>query len=197
MQDLSYLNRDLKKVVIMDTDAHHVRNQPENAIIIPKWTGDPNDQTLVQFIPFLEYMATMGFDDTRAVLKSFEGKYIPAEFAERERALRKKLEAKNADKKKPRSGGFSLGSLLGARSQPQDGVQTVGDAQAEGKMIWDQFREQGQKNYEALEKRIREEGATWLAERDAENKRLQEESMASLKSGMFGWFGSEKPSDKS
>lgn len=180
----------------MDTDAHHVRNQPENAIVIPKWTGDPQDQTLIQFIPFLEYLATMGFEDSRTVLKSFEGKYIPAEFAEREKLIRKKLEAKNTEKKKPRSSGFGLGSLFGTQQKPQDGLQGTSDAQGEGKMVWDQIREQGQKNYEAFEKRIREEGAKWLAEREAEEKRLQEEAMTSMKSGMFGFFGNSNPADK-
>jgi import inner membrane translocase subunit TIM50 len=33
--DLSYLNRDLSKVIIIDTNAKHVRDQPENAIILP------------------------------------------------------------------------------------------------------------------------------------------------------------------
>lgn len=181
-QDLSYLNRDLKKVLIIDTDPHHVKNQPENAIILPKWTGDPKDQTLIQLIPFLEYLATMGFDDVREVLKSFEGTYIPAEFARREKLLREKFAKQEAEKKKHKKsktfGG--LASALGLSKSDSDQDSSEG-----GKMLWDEIRERGQKQYMEFEKKIKEEGEKWLAERDAEEKRLQEEAMKSMRTGWF------------
>jgi len=198
IKDLSYLNRDLKKVIIMDTDSHHVKNQPENAIILPKWNGDPKDQTLIQMIPFLEYLATMGFDDSRTVLKSFEGKYIPAEFARRETLLREKFEAQQAEKnkgKKPRRS-LGIGSIF--KQQSPDGLPSSDDAMAEGKMLWDIIRERGQRNYLELEKKIKEEGEKWLAEREAEEKRMQEEAMKNmtrggfLPGGLFGGDGSDK-----
>ncbi|KEF55414.1 uncharacterized protein A1O9_08164 [Exophiala aquamarina CBS 119918] len=187
VKDLSYLNRDLKKVLIIDTDPHHVKHQPENAIVLPKWNGDPNDQTLIQLIPFLEYLATMGFDDVREVLKSFEGTYIPAEFAKREKLLREKFEAQLAEKKKkPKKSIGGLGSLFGVSKSPSDSAGSSDDGSLEGKMVWDRIREQGQKNYMEFERKIKEEGEKWLAERDAEEKRMQEEAM---KSAMGGWLG--------
>jgi import inner membrane translocase subunit TIM50 len=54
VKDLSYLNRDLSKVIVLDTDAEHIGTHLENAIIIPKWKGDPSDKGLVAMIPFLE-----------------------------------------------------------------------------------------------------------------------------------------------
>ncbi|OCT44312.1 Mitochondrial import inner membrane translocase subunit tim50 [Cladophialophora carrionii] len=197
IKDLSYLNRDLKKVIIMDTDPHHVKHQPENAIILPKWTGDPKDQTLVQFIPFLEYLATMGFEDTREVLKSFEGTYIPAEFARREKLLRAKFEAEQADKgkKRPKKTLGALSSVLGISGRSPDGL----DSGEEGKMLWDQIRERGQKQYMELEKKIQEEGAKFLADREAEEKKYQEEMYKSMKP--TGWFsgllgGGQKEAEK-
>lgn len=74
-QDLSYLNRPLDKTIIIDTKAAHVKNQPENAIVLNKWSGDPKDphtKDLVSLIPFLEYVATMGTEDTRKVLGMFK-----------------------------------------------------------------------------------------------------------------------------
>ena len=53
-QDLTYLNRDLSKVIIIDTDPDHVSLQPENSVIITKWKGDPRDRELVGLNPFLE-----------------------------------------------------------------------------------------------------------------------------------------------
>ena len=185
-QDLSYLNRDLKKVIIIDTDHHHVKHQPENAIVLPKWKGDPSDQTLVQLIPFLEYLATMGFEDSRTVLKSFDGKYIPAEFARREKLLREKFEAQQAAKGKPKR---SLGVGSWFKQQSPDGLPSLDEAEAQGKMLWDVIRERGQKQYMELEKRIKEEGAKFLADKEADEKRMQEEAMKNMKSGWFGGFG--------
>lgn len=196
MQDLSYLNRDLKKIIIMDTNADHVKHQPENAIILPKWTGDPKDQTLVQMIPFLEYLASMGFDDARTVLKSFEGKHVPTEFARREKLLREKFEAERKTKTKPKKS-IGFGSLLGKQQSP-DGLGSTEDAIAEGKMIWDIIRERGQRGYQELDKNIREEGPKWLAAREAEEKALQEEAMKNMTRGGFmsGWFGGKKPDEE-
>lgn len=53
-QDLSYLNRDLSKVILIDTNAEHVALNPENAIVVPAWNGQPGDKGLVDLIPFLE-----------------------------------------------------------------------------------------------------------------------------------------------
>ena len=54
VKDLSYLNRDLANTIIIDTVPDHVQLQPENAIILPKWSGDPKDKNLIALIPFLE-----------------------------------------------------------------------------------------------------------------------------------------------
>jgi mitochondrial import inner membrane translocase subunit TIM50 len=190
------LNRDLKKIVIIDTKAEHVQNQPENAIILPKWNGDPKDQTLIQMIPFLEYLASMGFDDARTVLKSFEGKHVPTEFARREKLLREKFEADRKTKTKPKKS-LGLGSLLGKQQSP-DGLPSTDEALAEGKMIWDIIRERGQRGYQELDKNIREEGPKWLAAREAEEKAMQDEAMKNMTRGGFmsGWFGSKKPGEE-
>jgi hypothetical protein len=54
LQDLSHLNRDLSKVIILDTNPDCVSLQPENAIILPKWKGDVNDKGLIALLPLLE-----------------------------------------------------------------------------------------------------------------------------------------------
>jgi import inner membrane translocase subunit TIM50 len=130
----------------------------------------------------------MGFDDARVVLKSFEGTYIPVEFARREKILREKFEAQQTAKGRPKRS-IKLGSLF--KQQSPDGMPTLDEAEAQGKMYWDLVRERGQKQYMELEKRITEEGAKWLAEKDAEEKRMQEEAMQNMKKGWIGW-GSKK-----
>lgn len=54
VKDLAHLNRDLKKVIALDTDPEAVQLQPENAILLPKWEGEAKDAELVGLIPFLE-----------------------------------------------------------------------------------------------------------------------------------------------
>lgn len=194
IKDLSYLNRDLSKVILIDTNPAHAKLQPENAIILPKWTGQPRDKNLVGLIPFLEYVATMGVEDVRTALKSFEGKDIPTEFALREakarEAFNKQLAEEQAKKPKHSAGGWLMGAL-GLKDQNQGLV--VGEVSAaegfkKGKMLSDQIRERGQANYEAMEKEIRENGEKWLKEMQEEEKRLMAEQMKSMKGGAMSWF---------
>ncbi|EAU29742.1 import inner membrane translocase subunit tim-50, mitochondrial precursor [Aspergillus terreus NIH2624] len=195
IKDLSYLNRDLSKVILIDTKEEHARLQPENAIILDKWLGDPKDKTLVALIPFLEYMAGMGVDDVRTVLKSFEGTNIPVEFAKREKAMRERFEKELAEeqKKRPKVGMGSLASALGLKStRTLDGEQSPSEGLAQGKMLWDQIRERGQKNYEMIEKEIRENGEKWLAEMAAEEEKARQEQMAQMKGSFTSMFGAGK-----
>ena len=204
VKDLAYLNRPLSKTLIIDTHAPHVKNQPENAIILPKWSGDPKDshtKDLVALIPFLEYIANMGIEDVRPVLKSFESckDNIPAEFARREAIAREEFLAQRAAEGggRPRRSGFgSLAGALGIKGGPAPGSlvygedgKTVAEGLKEGKMPSDQIREQGQRGYEFLEKQIREHGEQWLREEAEEQKKMMDAQMQDMKRGYFSWFG--------
>lgn len=166
--------------------------QPDNAVILDKWTGDPKDKTLVALIPFLEYLAGMGVEDVRPVLKSFDGTVIPVEFAKREKAMRERFEKELSEekKKKPSLSMGSLASALGLKSgRSMDGEVSPSEGLAQGKMLWDQIRERGQKNYEMIEREIRENGEKWLAEMAAEEEKARQEQMASMKGSFTGVFG--------
>ncbi|KAJ5628967.1 Mitochondrial import inner membrane translocase subunit tim50 [Penicillium lividum] len=195
IKDLSYLNRDLSKVILIDTKEEHARLQPENAVILDKWTGDPKDKTLVALIPFLEYMAGMGVEDVRPVLKSFEGSQIPIEFAKREKAMRERFEKELSEekKKKPSISMGSVASALGLKStRTMDGEVSASEGLAQGKMLWDQIRERGQKNYELIDREIRENGEKWLAEMAAEEEKARQEQMQNMKGSLTGMFGAGK-----
>ncbi|RDW76059.1 hypothetical protein BP5796_06880 [Coleophoma crateriformis] len=199
VKDLSYLNRDLSKVILIDTKASHAKNQPENAIILPKWTGDAKDKELVALIPFLEYIHTMQYSDVRKALKSFEGTHIPSEFAKREAVARKKFQEQMLEeqKKRPkRSGVGFLSNALGIKSQSMmvdPTEQTPAEAFAQGKMLQDLARERGIKVYENLEREIRENGEKWLKEEAAHEERAKQEGMQAMKSGFTGFFGAGAP----
>lgn len=201
------MNRDLSKVIIIDSNASHVRAQPENAIVLPKWEGNPKDTDLVGLIPFLEYIYTMQYGDVRNVLKSFEGKNIPEEFARREAIARAEFQKQLAGqrKKRPQQGGGGiggLGSLLGLKSSnmsvmvPPDGELNVAEQFAQGKMLQDIARERGQKTYEMMEKEIRENGEKWLKEEAAMQEKMQQEAMQSMKQSFSGWFVDNQPSEQ-
>ena len=189
---------------MVDTDASHAKFQPENAIILPKWKGNLADKDLVSLIPFLEYCAAMNFEDLRSVLKSFEDKNIPTEFARREAIAREKFQKQVAEeraKKPKRSMGF-LSSLTGGQSQMvgPDGtpLPSWSDGIEQGKTYQDLVRERGQKQYQLLEKEIKENGEKWLKEMAEEEKKLNEEAMKGMKSSLTGYFsfGGGTPGNK-
>jgi import inner membrane translocase subunit TIM50 len=176
-----------------------VKLQPENAIILPKWNGQPKDTGLVGLIPFLEYLAMLqqgGNFDVRQAIKSMEGKNIQAEFARREAKMRadfqKELQAEQAKKPKHSAGGMLMGALGMGGSQRgmvlSDGTN-LSESMAQGKMMIDIFREMGQKQYQIMDKEIRENGDKWLKELEEEEKKLQEEAMKSMKTSAFSWVG--------
>lgn len=148
-------------------------------------------------IPFLEYLAMMGVPDVRTAIKSFEGKDIPREFAIREAKAReefnKELASRQSTKKRFNLGG-SVAGALGLKPQQQgsmslDGTSSVAEGFEQGKMLSDQFRERGQKQYEAMEKEIRENGEKWLKEMADEEQKFMDEQMKNMKTGVFSWLG--------
>ena len=71
VKDLSYLNRDLKNVVIVDKSTQMVRLQSDNAILLPEFTGDENDKALIDLIPFLEHLIHDRIADVREEIKKY------------------------------------------------------------------------------------------------------------------------------
>ena len=191
----------MSKVILIDTKSSAAKKQPENAIILKPWLGDPKDTELVALIPFLEYLHTMEYNDVRKALKSFEGTHIPTEFAKREAIARKKFQEQLEEERKKRpkhSGGSLLANALGLKPQPMmvstdPTEQNRAEAFAQGKMLQDIARERGQKQYEHLEREIRENGEKWLKEEAAFEEKAKEEMMKGMKSGFGSWFGSGSP----
>lgn len=94
-------------------------------------------------------------------------------------------------KHKPKRSVGGLASLLGMKPQSGVGVGVgvEGGLADEGKMILDLIRERGQKNYEFMDKEIRENGPKWLAEMEAEEEKMKQLQMQSMKQGFFGSLG--------
>lgn len=178
---------------MLDTVPAHAKLQPENAIILPKWKGDPQDKELISYIPFLEFIATFDSRDTRQTIKSFEGTHIPSEFARRESKIRENLQQENAEAraKRPLRLTDFLGTFPGTKPQGggPDGVEhSLSEGFAQGKTYQDQVRERGQRQYELIEKEIRENGDKILKEMAEEEKKMNEEAMKGVRSSITSYF---------
>lgn len=46
VQDLTNLNRGLSRVIMIDTDPKSIQVQPDNGLIMKKWTGNLHDNLL-------------------------------------------------------------------------------------------------------------------------------------------------------
>ncbi|CAK9435595.1 uncharacterized protein LODBEIA_P03220 [Lodderomyces beijingensis] len=150
IKDLSLLNRDLGKTVLIDVDEDSASLQPENAIIVEKWDGRPDDY-LIRMIPFLEYLATQPVKDVRPILNSFQDKSnIVDEFTEREKKLRQQWAKDHKNSGQPNAGTF-LAKFLGMPVPEQ-------------KMPLDIIREHGQLQYQHFQKYLQENAAKFLEE---------------------------------
>lgn len=114
VKDLNHLNRDLKKVVVVDTNPDSFALQPENGIIIKPWKGDPADRELLGLIPFFEAIGIYNIDDVRTTIKAYSGTHIPTEHARRASEIRAKELAENKARQE-RMGKF--GSVFGGVSR--------------------------------------------------------------------------------
>ncbi|EKM81387.1 hypothetical protein AGABI1DRAFT_84279 [Agaricus bisporus var. burnettii JB137-S8] len=117
VKDLSYLNRDLSKVVALDTSASHYMTHPENSIILPKWDGDPTDRGLVALIPFLESIAIYKPADVRPILDAYRGKDIPVEYGKKE-AEAKAQHIEEWKKKSHHVSSSNFSSIFGLSQNP-------------------------------------------------------------------------------
>lgn len=189
----------MERTILVDTHAEHASAQPENAIILKPWNGDPSDRELLALVPFLEYIAIMGIEDVRGALKSFEGTHIPTEFAQREARMRQQYAAEIAAAKAAKKSGSGFGSFFGGLikgGQPPDAPVSIIDAMAEGKTMFDVMRDEGMKRYRTMEKEIRENGDKWLHEEAELIKRMEAEQMKNVKSNPLSIFGiGAKPID--
>jgi import inner membrane translocase subunit TIM50 len=177
VKDLNYLNRDLSKVIMLETNPDAWSANPENTVKLPPWKGDASDKELVALIPFLEYIAAMRVADVRKIIRDFEGKHIPTEFSRREEAIRKQLRqelgAKNGGRKAKGPPAWVL-NMLGMKAKSEnDGGDDV-------KTFMDIVRERGQQSYMETQKHLMEHKDELLDEQKRAEKEMAEQMKTSL-----------------
>lgn len=171
IKDLTHLNRDLGKTIIVDADPDAYSLQPDNAVALKPWKGDPNDQQLVKLIPFLEWLASQPIKDVRPILKTFEGSDVPEEYARREAHARKLFEENWKKEYEKNVSGNWAAKFLGIAPQIPPTPM----------MPQDYIRQEGQKGYEAFQKYLQENGQKMLEEEKQREKELINSQKFTLK----------------
>ena len=75
IKDISLINRDLSKSIIIDNIQSNFKMQPRNGIAISTWIGDPEDTSLLNLIPVLKKIAVDNVQDVRDALETLS-KYM-------------------------------------------------------------------------------------------------------------------------
>lgn len=126
VKDLDKLNRNVKRMVILDDDPEAVVFHPENLIRVKPYTDptDRTDDTLARIAPLLIEIAREGYNDVPEILKQFRGMDADAIADEQER----RIERLKKDRENRASRG--LGALAsGGRSLPVPELPPTHDQQ--------------------------------------------------------------------
>lgn len=54
VKNLDNLNRDLRKVIVIDWDPNSTKLHPENTFHVERWTGNDDDLSLLDLVAFLK-----------------------------------------------------------------------------------------------------------------------------------------------
>ncbi|KAH8408344.1 hypothetical protein KR215_003434 [Drosophila sulfurigaster] len=99
VKNLDNLNRDLKRVVVVDWDKNSTQMHPGNTFSIPRWSGNDDDTTLFDLISFLSVLGSSDVDDVREVLHYYNQFQEPiAQFRENQRKLSEQMQADEIEK---------------------------------------------------------------------------------------------------
>lgn len=72
VKNLERINRDLKKVIVIDWNSQSVKFHSDNLFAIDRWKGNDDDNTLVDLTAFLKTIAQTDIDDVREVLRFYK-----------------------------------------------------------------------------------------------------------------------------
>lgn len=132
VKDLSRLNRDVGRIVVLDDDPNEVAFQPGNLIRVKPYT-DPNDRTddtLTRITPFLVEIARENYSDIPTLLAQYEGMDADQIADEQDRRVRYYREARDAETSRG-LGGLARRARRGEVTMEPD-LPPVGPARSSG-----------------------------------------------------------------
>uniref|UniRef100_A0A2K6NF95 Mitochondrial import inner membrane translocase subunit TIM50 n=1 Tax=Rhinopithecus roxellana TaxID=61622 RepID=A0A2K6NF95_RHIRO len=111
-QDISCLNRDPARVVVVDCKKEAFRLQPYNGVALQPWDGNSDDRVLLYLSAFLKTIALNGVEDVQTVLEHYALEDDPlAAFKQRQSRLQQEEEQRLAELSKSNKQNLFLGSL--------------------------------------------------------------------------------------
>jgi len=113
VKDLSKLNRDITKVILLDCDTRSSELQPRNSLVLKKWEGDPKDISLLELIPFFHAIAMSNVDDVRPVLDFYRDEEDPVAAFRRNQDLLRQQQDEMLQMQQQQRGGGGGGLLSG------------------------------------------------------------------------------------
>ncbi|XP_034024111.1 mitochondrial import inner membrane translocase subunit TIM50 isoform X2 [Thalassophryne amazonica] len=113
VKDVSCLNRDGSKVIVVDCKREAFSLQPFNGLALKKWDGNSEDRTLYDLANFLKTIALTGVEDVRSVLENYSTEDDPIEaFKRRQAQLAQEEKQRVAELSQQRTQTFSLNSIV-------------------------------------------------------------------------------------
>ncbi|XP_017136639.1 mitochondrial import inner membrane translocase subunit TIM50-B [Drosophila miranda] len=99
VKNLDNLNRDLKRVIVVDWDKNSTKLHPRNTFSIPRWSGNDDDTALFDLVSFLTVLGISEIEDVREVLQYYSQFKDPvAKFRENQQRLSEKIMAEELEK---------------------------------------------------------------------------------------------------
>jgi CTD small phosphatase-like protein 2 len=80
IKDLARINRDLRKVILIDNMPSNFKLQPDNGIHIKTWTNDIWDKQLVYLSKFLKQIAIDQVNDVKPLIKGLKERTINSSY---------------------------------------------------------------------------------------------------------------------
>ncbi|XP_039624208.1 mitochondrial import inner membrane translocase subunit TIM50 [Polypterus senegalus] len=114
VKDVSCLNRDASKVIVIDCKKEAFSLQPFNGLALQKWDGSSEDRTLYDLAAFLKTIAISGVEDVRMVLENYALEKDPIEaFKKRQAQLAQEEEHRISEISRHKQQGLSLSTITG------------------------------------------------------------------------------------
>uniref|UniRef100_A0A8C7B735 Mitochondrial import inner membrane translocase subunit TIM50 n=1 Tax=Neovison vison TaxID=452646 RepID=A0A8C7B735_NEOVI len=111
-QDISCLNRDPARVVVVDCKKEAFRLQPYNGVALRPWDGNSDDRVLLDLSAFLKTIALNRVEDVRTVLEHYALEDDPLEaFKQRQSRLEQEEQQRLAELSKSSKQNLFFGSL--------------------------------------------------------------------------------------
>uniref|UniRef100_A0AAA9TKF5 Mitochondrial import inner membrane translocase subunit TIM50 n=2 Tax=Bos TaxID=9903 RepID=A0AAA9TKF5_BOVIN len=112
VKDISCLNRDPARVVVVDCKKEAFRLQPYNGVALRPWDGNSDDRVLLDLSAFLKTIALNGVEDVRTVLEHYALEEDPLEaFKQRQSRLEQEEQQRLAELSKSSKQNLFFSSL--------------------------------------------------------------------------------------